>query len=348
MAAQPAASIPKERSPARFIVRCLFCLPLIAHVLWASAALWIDGPFDGWRGATFVGLFLLIALVLARFVRPFIRSYTLVFLAALAVSVWWLTLSPSNDRLWQNDVARLPVATLTGSMLRIQNVRRFVYGRDGRVEERWSTQTYDLDQLTGFDIFFSFWGPRAYGHTLASWAFADGRHLAISIETRKESHEEYSAIKGFFRQFELYYVVSEESDLVGVRAAHRDEQVELYRIYTPNEGDRLMLLDYIEDLNDLARVPRWYNALTDNCTTTMWRHARSIGSSFPLDWRLLANGYVLELAHELGTVNNSMAVSQLRARSNVTSRAKALSLAGVDDRTFSAGIRQDLPARPAP
>jgi len=340
-------------TPARLLLRWLIGLALVVHVLWACAALWIDGPFQsegqgegqGFGAIALVAIFLVLAALPAIFIRPFARSAGVTFLLAALVSGWWLTLKPSNDRDWQSDVSRLAQATIDGDNLTIQNVRRFTYGIDGEVVERWSTETYRLSELVGFDIFFSFWGPQAYGHTLASWEFSDGRHLAISIETRKEAHETYSPVRSFFRQFELYYVVSQESDLVGVRAAHRNEDLELYRVYTPNDGDRLMLLDYIEELNNLALNPRWYNTLTENCTTTIWRHARSVGSSFPLDWRILANGYVLELAHELGTVNTSLPVEELRARSMVSDKARALIAAGVDDMEFSKGLRVDLPAR---
>jgi hypothetical protein len=311
-------------------------------VLWAAVALWVDGP----RPREFAGLLalglLLVSLTAAKVVRPWRRAFTGVLLLFSAVLVWWLSLTPSNDRDWQADVARLPTATLEGSILTIHNVRSFRYRDENDFEERWITATYDLDDLVGYDIFFSFWGPTSYGHTISSWEFADGRHLAISIETRKEQGESYSALRGFFRQFELYYVVAEETDLVALRTNYRGERVELYRIWTPNDGARAMLLDYINDINELAAEPRWYNALTQNCTTTIWRHARAVGSSFPLDWRLLANGYVLELGYELGTVNNSMSLEELRSRSDITQRARQ---AGAGE-AFSQAIREGLPARP--
>ena len=50
-----------------------------------------------------------------------------------------------------------------------------------------------------------------------NWEFDDGRHLAVSIETRKERGEVYSALRGFFRQYELYYVVADERDVVRLR-----------------------------------------------------------------------------------------------------------------------------------
>ena len=330
----------------RYLGRFLLCLLVMPFLLWAGAALWIDGPVHRVLAGLLVVGYFLAAAYLILYVRPFLHSLFGLILLGLLVLGWWLGLKPSNDRDWQADVARLPRATLEGDTLTISNVRQFVYPNPGQVSEHWSTQSYQLSELTGFDIFFSFWGPTAYGHTLASWSFADGRHLAISIEARKESHEEYSAIKSFFRQFELYYVVSQETDVVGVRAGPRQERLELYRVFTPNDGARLMLLDYIDELNQLADEPRWYNAFGNNCTTTIWRHARSIGSSFPLDWRLLANGYVLELARELGTVNSDYDLEELRRRSDVTDKARALVAAGADDRAFSAGLRVDLPPRP--
>ena len=37
-------------------------------------------------------------------------------------------------------------------------------------------------------------------------------HVAMSIETRKEVGETYSAERGFFRYYELIYTISDERD----------------------------------------------------------------------------------------------------------------------------------------
>src|SRR5271170_2294792 len=91
----------------------------------------------------------------------------------------------------------------------------------------------NLDGIRGLDLFLSFWGPTQIAHTIVSWEFGDGRHLAISIETRKEKGEPYSALRGFFRQYELYYVIADEGDLVRLRTNYRGEQVYLYRVRVP-------------------------------------------------------------------------------------------------------------------
>ena len=324
------------------IMRALLSVVLALLTLWAAVALWVDGPESPAVAGALAGGLLLVAVVIVARVRPWWRSAVGVFALFAMVLAWWLTLTPSNERDWQAPVARLPSATLDGSQLTVRNVRSFRYTSEDEYIEEWVTRTYDLDELVGFDVFISFWGPTLYGHTISSWEFADGRHLAVSIETRKEVGESYSALRGFFRQFELYYVVAEETDVVALRTNHRGERVELYRIFTPKQGDRAMLLDYIRDINEVAAEPRWYNALTQNCTTTIWGHAKAVGSKFPLDWRLLANGYVLELAYQLGTVNSSMSLDQLKQRSDITEIA--VDSGDTDD--FSKAIRQGLPERP--
>ncbi len=114
----------------------------------------------------------------------------------LAVLFWWLSIEPSNDRQWLPDVARLPTAEVDGDLITIQNVRNFVYRSEFDYDERWEERTYDLSKLVGVDVFLVYWGSPWIAHTILSWVFEDGPPLAISIETRKEVGEEYSAVRG--------------------------------------------------------------------------------------------------------------------------------------------------------
>ena len=335
------ASVPRL---GRVVLRIVLGLILALAVLWAAAALWIDGPGSRALAGALAGGLILAAVAAAVLVRPWRRTVLAVSVLFVAVLGWWLTLAPSNDRDWQPDVARVPTATLDGSHLTVRNVRNFAYRSEQDFTERWETRTYDLDTLVGIDLFVSFWGPTLYGHTIASWQFADGSHLAVSIETRKEEGEAYSAVRGFFRQYELYYAVADERDLIGLRTNHRGETVYLYRIGGTPSGGRKLLLDYVKEMNVLAERPRWYNALTHNCTTTIWHHAKAVGSGFPMDWRLLANGYLVDLSYERGTVDTGIPLDELKRRSDITARAR--SAEGRED--FSTVIREGLPPRPQP
>ena len=135
----------------------------------------------------------------------------------------------------------------------------------------------------------SYWGSPAIAHTIMSWQFENAPPLAISIETRKRKGQEYSALKGFFKQYEIIYVVADERDVVGLRTNHRGEQVYLYRLKSTPALARALLLDYVDSINGLVEHPQFYNALADNCTTSIRRHRntwirthlRSIGVSWP-------------------------------------------------------------------
>jgi hypothetical protein len=226
------------------LLRVLVVLSVPFLILWACAALWVDGPASRFVAAALVAGFAISTLVLLGWVRPFRRGLAGFGLLFLGVLFWWLLIEPSNDRDWEPSVARPAVAAIEGDRVTISNVRNFDYRTEQDYTERWEERTYDLSKLRGVDLFLSYWGSPWIAHTIVSWAFDDGRHLAVSIETRKEAHESYSALLGFFRQFELYYVVADERDLIRVRTNYRGEQVYLYHLDLPLEMARAVLLDY--------------------------------------------------------------------------------------------------------
>jgi len=321
-------------------MKLLFASPLfLATGAWSMAALWFDGPASRGLAGLLAVVFALAALLILIRLRPFWSAVVAYGLLFGAVLVWWLSLSPSNDRDWQPDVARPPKATIEGDLLTIENVRNFEYRSETDFDEHWETRTYDLSKLRGADMFFSFWGSPLIAHTIASWEFEDGPPLAISIETRKEIGESYSATLGFFRHFELYYVVSDERDVVALRTNHRGEEVYLYRLMTPIPTARAVLLDYVRAINKLAASPRWYNAFSHNCTTQIRRHVQHVAPQNPFSWKILMNGYLPELGYERGTIDTSLPFEELRRESNITERAKAVA----GDPSFSDRIREGLP-----
>ena len=323
----------------RIFLAALFTLVLLLATGWCAAALWFDGPATRWLAGVLAAGFGLACVAVLAVVRPYGRALLLVLAGFVIVLAWWLRIPPSNDRDWMPDVARLPTSTLEGSKLTVNNVRDFDYRSETDFTERWETRTYDLDQLQGVDIFLCFWGPTLIAHTIASWEFADGPPLAVSIETRKEKGETYSAVRGFFRQFEVYYVVADERDVVRLRTNYRGETLYLYRMKASPATARAVLLDYLEEINELARKPRWYNALTYNCTTAIRHHAKRVHAAHPWDWRILANGYADRMSYERGSIDTSLPFDELRRRSDITEKAKAAD----QDPAFSRRIREGLP-----
>jgi hypothetical protein len=98
-------------------------------------------------------------------------------------------------------------------------------------------------------------------------------------------------------------------------------------------------------MNALAKTPEFYNALVDNCTTSIRQHVTNVVTHAPpVDWRLLANGYGDQMLYERGRIDTRMPFAEMRAKSNISAKAKALDR----DPDFSRGIREGLPdPRPA-
>jgi hypothetical protein len=325
--------------------RPLAWIVLSPVVAWSAAALWFDGPPQRWLAGLLAGGLVLVAGGALAFVRPVQRALIVVLVAFLAVLGWWLHIPASNEGDWQPDVAQLASARIDGNIVTIRNVRNFDWRSETDYTPRWETRRYDLSQLRGADMFLSYWGPRAIAHTIMSWEFADGQHLAISIETRKKKGQTYSAVLGFFRQYEIYYVAADERDLIGVRAMYRGEDLYLYRLKYPVAQARAVLLDYLKEVNRLDARAEWYNALVHNCTTTIRHHALDAGAGRPFDWRILANGYIDELGYERGQIDTRLPFAELRRRSDITAKAKAAYAAGSD---FSRSIRAGLPGERTP
>jgi len=319
-------------------------LLLLATATWSSAALWFDGPSSRPIAGVLAVGFVLVALTLLGALRPRWRGlvgYGVLFAVVLG---WWLSLAPSNDRNWQGDVEHPPPASIDGDRLTIHNLRNFDYRSVDDYTPRWETRTYDLSRLVGVDLYFFYWGSPWIAHTIVSWEFEDAPPLAISIETRKEIGEQYSAVLGFFRQFELYYVVADERDVVRLRTNLRGDEGYLFRVNWSPSNSRALLLAYLEEVNRIARTPRWYNALDHNCTTTIRFHARQIGMARALNWRVLANGKGPELLYMRGVVDTTMPFPELRSQSYINERGRTTGRAA----DFSQHIREGLPPRPPP
>ena len=50
-----------------------------------------------------------------------------------------------------------------------------------------------------------------------SFDFGPEGYVCISVETRMTNGQAYSALAGLYRQFELYYVMGDERDIVRLR-----------------------------------------------------------------------------------------------------------------------------------
>ena len=275
--------------------------------------------------------------------RPRWRAQVAVAGAIALVAVWELMIPASNTRDWQPQVAEAPYVEIDGDRIVIHDFRNFDYFSKTDFLPRWETKTVHLSNLRTVDFFTNFWGPNLICHTFVSFDFGPEGYVCISIETRPAKGQTYSAIAGLYRQYELYYVIGDERDIVRLRTNFRREAVYLYHLIpaTPQRS-RALFLDYVKTANELHDRPQWYNELFSNCTTNVRLHIKDIGSARPWDWQILVNGFIAERAYELGAIDTSLPFAELRRLSYIDYRARDADYY----LTFSSLIRKGLPGMP--
>ena len=312
----------------RWLHRTAFALAMIIAVplsLWAAMAIYFDAPIASLR--TLAAILYVVAVLAAFFLlRRNQRWLAAVYAGFVLVAIWWLSIRPTNDRNWNPDDANTAYAEVNRDRVTIQNVRNCDYRTELDYTCAWETRSYNLANLRGADVFITWWGSPWIAHPIVSFDFGDQGHVAMSIETRETVGQSYSAIRGFFRQYALAYIVSDERDVIRLRTNYRrDEEVYLFRTTVDPPLARKIFLDYLQRVNELHARPEWYNALTNNCTTNI---AVSIAEARDVrvrhDWRILLNGKMDEMLYERnGFVTDGQSLPELKKQAHINTAAKA-------------------------
>lgn len=313
----------------------------IAVGAWGSLALWYFDDANIVLRGTLCGLFALATLLAVGSIgwRRWRWRAMGAYLALFAVLLLcWGAQRPTNERDWQTDVAVLPYATVNGDQITMHNIRNFEYRTETDYTPGYYDKAFNLRELSGIDLIAVYWMGPQIAHIFLSFDFGDQGHLAISIEARKPKNEGFSTVKGFFRQYELYYVVADERDVIRLRTNYRHdppEEVHVYRLHGSPEDMKRMFLSYVTKINSLKNQPEFYNSLTTNCTTNIWLQSRVNPDHLPFSWKIIVSGYVPEYAYESGLLDSSIPFLELQRRSIVNERAHAADQAA----DFSARIR---------
>jgi hypothetical protein len=264
---------------------------------------------------------------------------TVLIIGSAAVVLAWTSIHPRDDREWIPEQAVLPIAEIRGNTVRIRNVRNFTYTGRTKFTPNYDDRTYDLDKLTSvwyvLTPFSMKW--RGPAHSFVSFGFSDSQFVSISVEARREPGETYDAIKGIFKRFEVIYVVGDERDMIGQRAAFKTESVYLYPVNTTPERMREMFLSMLNRANKLRTEPEFYNTITNNCTSNVVAHVNQIvPNAVPSGFKTIMPGYTDEVALKLGLISSNVDIEQTRQRYLVNPRVEKY----MKDPAFSFRIRE--------
>lgn len=264
------------------------------------------------------------------------RWWFLIFILLLILI--YLIPQPSHERDWTIDQKILPYAEIDGNLVKIYNVRNFNYRSVTDYDPAYYDAVYDLDKIKNmYYIVEPFGDWEGAAHTFFSFEFEDDQFVSISVEIRKEQGEDFSALKGLFKQYELMYVIGDEKDLVKLRANYRNDPVYVYPANTSKDKMKILFLSMIDRANSLKDQAEFYNTFTSTCTTNLASHINKVAPGrVPFSLRLLAPGYSDQLAYELDLIQKQGGFEQTKAYYHINDRA----LKYADDPDFSQLIRQ--------
>ena len=256
----------------------------------------------------------------------------------VAIGIWMASLEPRGDRAWIPEQAVAAEASVDRGVARVHNLRDFTYTTRKEFKVKYADRTYDLNKLTSvwyvLTPFNESW--RGPAHSFVSFGFADSQFVSISVEARREPGETYDAVKGLFRRFELMYVIGDERDLIGQRAAFDSDRVYLYPIKASPERMRFMFVSMLERANKLRERPEFYNTLTNNCTSNVVAHVnRIVPNAVPSGYKTMMPGYTDEVAMKLGLIDTKLDLDKARERFQINARARKY----INDPQFSLRIR---------
>ena len=326
----------------RRILIVIVAVLLSASTAWAALALLAAGHEEGGCFRTSLAVtYALASLAVLRWLRPYWRALAVWGAGFAAILGWWSSLQPSDDRDWQPDVAKLAWAETRGDLLTFHNVRNTDYRSETDFTTRYDDRVYRPVEAP----------RRRPVHVLSGLCLPSRTRFSARISTvllRSRSLSRPASRKGRNTPRSR-----DSSDITrsstspptsvtsyGCAANYRGEQVYLYRLKATPEEARAVLMDYVATMNALVKAPEFYNALLDNCTTSIRHHVTNVDANAPpVDWRLLANGYGDQMLYERGSIDTRLPFAELRERSHINARARAFD----QDSGFSEGIRAGLP-----
>lgn len=277
--------------------------------------------------------------------------YWLLGVIVLAIPmIYLLRIKPSLDRDWSPDQKVLPLVEFRGAAaapasslqdikFAIRNIRRNHYraARDHDVHQY--DREFDLNDLANAWLAISPFAGFGAAHAFLSFGFKDGTYINVSVEVRRANGKQFSPLPGMLRQFEIMYVIADESDVIWLRTNCAGNDVRLYPIKTEIEKIRSVFLDILLRVNKLSAEPEFYHTVFNNCTTNIVKHTRKFAAKpIPVwNYRYLFPDTFDKIAHRLDIIDTDLSYDEAREHFNIKDLARAFK---DEDRSgFSQAIR---------
>jgi len=215
-----------------------------------------------------------------------------------------------------------------GEHVTVHNVRQARYRSVTDYDVEYSNWTFKLSDIEKAWVLiepfgnFSFFGLNP-AHILISFQLKNKMYLSVSPEIRKKKDEKFSPFKGFFRSYEIMYVMADETDVVQLRTNYRKDTVRLYPLALKDTRVQKLFSDMAKKVNRIHEKAVFFNTAIHSCTTSISQHLRHIGVHLPKHHILyLLPGTIDSIFHTQGLLDTKLPLEEARVHFNVTHKGQ--------------------------
>lgn len=263
-----------------------------------------------------------------------VRPVVFAILAAFGVFLLAVvTRVPRHDRIWYPHLSRMPHVTLEGDAFSIAPYGNWTYTEDAPKEMVWTE--IPMHRISHVRRVWFVMEPHpglpVMAHTFVMFEFGEGDLIGLTIEARKETREDYSAIAGAFNKYELMYYWASPRDLMTRRAVMMGRELYMYPLRLTQGEAEAYLTALLEKTVSIERRARFYNTLTSNCTNEL---AKAAG----LPWHpaFIFTGGADEALYQQRRIDGEGGFDAVRRNARVDPHVREI--AGLSEADFNAAL----------
>jgi len=260
------------RSGMELLAATLVAAIVFVSGAWGAMALWYHGP------RLMLGAYLAAAVACIGAIVLFGHAWPLVP-GGWCSSCSWVVVAHCPHRMTAigaDDVAVRFTGRIDGNIVQLANVRDFRWSSEESYQVRWTDPSYDLSSLQRADAVVSYWGLRSIAHANGVLRLRRWPAPGFSVEIRKKRGQAFSAIGGFFKQYEMILIAATEPDIIGVRTNIRMEDTYLLPLNAQADTLRSLFAAYVsrgQPPGGAAAVVQHHHLQLHQRWSTAWRAA---------------------------------------------------------------------------
>ncbi|MDA3839584.1 MAG: DUF4105 domain-containing protein [Patescibacteria group bacterium] len=262
---------------------------------------------------------------------------TIILLSILFISSLLYFKKPKHNRDWRPEQSKLPIATIDGDEIFIKNIRNCSYKSENDVELDYYDKKFSLKKIKSIDLIIQPFKKMSFmSHIFLSFGFEGGEYISVSVEARRKNKKSFSIFGGFFRMFEIIYIIADEKDIMRLRPLHHKDNVYIYPLKIKKSKIKNIFLDILKRVNRIEGKSEFYNTLTNSCVTNILDHMKENGVvGIPSSWRFYIPSKIDKLLYKTKLLKTKLPFNSFKENHRINDRAEKYK----DDADYSAKIR---------